>query len=609
MKFWTFLIVLLPIGTLAQEISTSNAVEQIESSFKEEEAISIDNIPESFAYLAENKIDLNSDAIESLTEAGLISQEQETSIRKHIERFGNIIATQELQVIDGFDNTFIKKILPFIYVDKVLAKEDSRQRITFRYSQGIKEYLPADFQGDPSKILIRLFRKIQRTLECRNSRRKDPGEKVIFGPGRHGFDFYSFFVQYKSAGLFRKIVVGDFALSFGQGLVCWTGIGFPSPANPVSLASPAGITPSTTTDENRYLRGIATEAIRGKFKFRAWLSSHRIDGRKETDTTENLSFISSLNTSGFHRSLNEESGYHTVNETYLGFNIDRSGARSVFGFTSGFQLFSLPILKDIRDYSRFDFRGKSLGVAGFHYATTLKSILLFGEAAISDNGRIAFLNGILFNASGNLTVSAIYHSYDEQFHSLKSNAFGYNTNPSNENGICFSLVLKPVRSLAVTLFTDNYLFPYIKYRTSYPSTYSNQGLLIIYTPSKKLNMQHRFQHRSKLQDVSGEYEGLKSSATLSTFNFRFSFGYKIDDHWEYRTHVEISSGKKIENLKSCYSISNDLLFATMKRKLAVSFRYAIYYCPEFDLKFYVYENDIPGSFSIPFYYGNGVDFI
>ena len=82
-----------------------------------------------------------------------------------------------------------------------------------------------------------------------------------------------------------------------------------------------------------------------------------------------------------------------------------------------------------------------------------------------------------------------------------------------------------------------------------------------------------------------------------------------NDSWDYRSKLEIGI-KSLNEKKTATGnmICQDVFFHPPKKKISLNFRYAVYFSPDFDLRFYEYENDLPGAFSIPFYYGNGSKF-
>lgn len=602
-------MLLFQANLIAQGVQ--NIISETSDNFAKDDQTEIeDEIPIELQRLTDHPIDINSEEIELLLQLNVITQKQFEALKNHIYHFGKLIALQELQVIDEFDIQTIRSILPYIEITGRSVADEESQSFIFRFQQQVKDYIPADFQGDPTKITLKYRGNTNGNVSYGLLAEKDPGEKIIFGSGKAGFDFYSLFLQIKLSGNLNKIIIGDYSVSYGQGLTAWSGTGFSSNENIISLCkSGRGISPSASTDENRYLRGVAIESNWNKFIIGFWLSSHKIDGNIEIDSTTGYEYIRSFLTSGYHRSQNENSGYHIVRESYFGTNIKYELRGWKVGITSAYNLFSIPIIKKLEDYNKFDFRGKSNFNFGFDYSKNIRNLLLFGEVSTCKNGAIAYINGLLISAGKNLSLSIVHHKYNKDYHSLKSNAFGSNTNPSNENGIYVGMNMKLNRAIAITAYLNQDMFPYLKFRIDLPSNSTTQGILLNYIPSKKLSMQMRYRNKSRQLNNSESYEGIRNLNDVEIQNLRFSISLLINDSWDYRSKVEIG-GKKINTklISKGYIYCQDLFFHSAKKKLSGNIRYAIYYSPDFDLRFYEYENDLPGAFSIPFYYGNGSKF-
>ena len=577
---------------------------------KEEQTEADDEIPIELQRLIDHPIEINSGEIEILVQLNLISQKQNEALEQHIRKFGKLIALQELQVIDEFDPQTIRSILPYIEITGRPAADDESQSFTFRFQQQVKDYIPADFQGDPTKLTLKYRGNFNGNISCAVLAEKDPGEKVIFGSGKAGFDFYSFFVQFKLNHKISKLIIGDYTVSFGQGLTAWSGSGFSSNENIISICkSGRGIYPSASTDENRYLRGIALEGKWNKLSWHGWLSSHKIDGNVEIDTTTGEEYMRSLLTSGYHRSQSESSGYNVCRETYLGANLKYEINGWKVGLTGAYQIFSIPLIKAVQNYNKFEFRGSSNLNIGFDYTKNFRNLLIFGEVSTCTNFSIAYLNGILISAGKNLSFSIAHHSYSKEFHSLKSNAIGSNTNPANENGIYFGTSLKLNRAFAIITYINRDEFPYLKYRSDLPSAGITKGALLTYTPSKKLTMAIRYRNKTTQLNNATDYDGLRFANEIKIQHFRLSLALVVNESWDYRSKVETGLKHINSNLiAKGYIYCQDIFFHPPKKKISANARYAVYFSPVFDLRFYEYENDLPGAFSIPFYYGNGSKF-
>jgi hypothetical protein len=439
---------------------------------------------------------------------------------------------------------------------------------------------------------------------------KDPGEKIIFGSGKAGFDFYSFYTQIKLSGLLNKIIIGDYSVSFGQGLTAWSGPGFSSNENIISICkSGRGLSPSTSTDENRYLRGFALEGKWKKIIWNVWLSSHKIDGNVELDTITGEEYIRSLLTSGYHRTQSESSGYNVCRETYTGINIKSEFKGWKIGTTATYHNYSIPIIKTEQLYNKYDFRGSTNVNFGVDYSKNIKNLLIFGEVSTCSNLSIAYLNGILISAGKNLGISIVHHNYDREYHSLKSNAFGSNTNPANENGIYFGMNLKLNRVFGITTYINKDDYPHLKFRADLPTSAIVKGVFLTYTPSRKLTMSVRYRNKIRELNNASDYDGVRNLNELQIQNIRVSISFVANDTWDYRSKLEIGlKSLNEEQTSSGHMLCQDVFFHPPKKKISLNFRYAVYFSPDFDLRFYEYENDLPGAFSIPFYYGNGSKF-
>ena len=569
-----------------------------------------DELPLELQQLAEHKINLNSDDIILLQQVNLISPIQLKAIINHKIKYGSFLSLEELQVINEIDSTTLSKIVPFIYVTAKPIGIESRNSLTIRFQQSVKNYIPADYQGDPTRITIKFrgnqFNKFSYGLLAE----KDPGEKVIFGSGIKGFDFYSFFLEIKPEKYFRKIIIGDYSTSFGQGLVSWSGSGFSSSENIISLCkSGRGFSPSTSSDENRYLRGIALEFPINKFLIRTWFSFHKIDGIVVNDTSSNSSVIQSFQTSGYHRTQSELQAFHSIAETNIGTNILYVKNNWNLSLTTSILKYNSQVRKIERKYNQFEFSGNSNSVVGFDYQKTFRNILFFGEIAKSETQSLAYINGSLISLGKNISFTAVHHQYPINFHSIKSNAFGSNTLPANESGIYFGLQLKLSKSVTFSGYINQDQFPFMKYRVDFPSTGISKGLALNYQPNKTSSFQIRYKSKAREFNLTENYYGLKNLYLEQIDGVRFHCNLTISKNFDWRTKIEFNR-EKINSLisNSAYYVAQDLFYHSDSKSFSLNFRYAIYVCPDFNLRFYEYENDLPGSFSIPFYSGDGSRF-
>ena len=582
------------------EGATENSSEETNESEQNE-------IPEELMDLFNHPLNLNKDNLEIFVRYNLITQTQCTSLEDYRKRMGSLVELEELQQVDGFDKKTIQNIIPYCKIISSKTEQGSHQ-ITFRFQRSLNKSVE-NYPGSNAKILFRYRAAISPSLNISFTGEKDAGEE-IFTRQKKGFDFNSFNICFKGKSFLKKVIAGDYNIEYGQGLTAWTGLSFGSGSNIIGIYKYGrGIMPYSGTDENRFLRGIAAGFQNNKIRCDIWISYHSIDGNKITDTLSNVEFISSLQTSGYHRTFSEIQDHHSQQETAYGTSITYSSGNLTTGLVTSIQHFSIPIKNSNRAYAKYEFTGRDNLNMGLNYSYTFKNILLFGEGAYNRKNSFAFLNGALMSIDPRFSIGLLWRSYARNYTDLKSNAFGVNTNNSNEQGNYFGIIYKITRSITFSGYTDIYSFPFIKYRTDKPSRGSDFFHQLEFTPTKKFTGQLRYRKRLKQLNDEVLNSGLNPISDLSFNSLRLSARFKIDNAWEYSFRVERSSeNKNGKRIGYGTLVSQDLFFHPMGKPYSANCRYAIYNCPQFDTRIYEYENDVQGAFSIPFYYGTGSRF-
>ena len=582
------------------EDATENSIEEINESGQNE-------IPSDLIELSDHPLNLNKDNCEILTRFNLLTQIQLTSLNEYLKTMGKLVELEELQQIDGFDKKTIQNIIPYCTIIPSKKEQDYHQ-ITFRFQSSLNKS-KENFPGNNSKILVKYKTQLSSAFNISLTGEKDAGED-FFTHGKKGFDFNSFNFTYKGKSILKKVIVGDYTIEYGQGLTAWTGLNFESGSNITGLyKSGRGIFPYSGTDENRFFRGIAASFEKNKIRFDTWFSYHAIDANKETDTLNKEEFISSLQTSGYHRTASEIENKHSQRETAFGSSIIYYSKNISTGFIVSAQHFKIPLQKSNKPYTIYEFSGTNNLNLGWNYSLTYKNILLFGETTIDNNNTLASLNGVLMSLDPRFSIGILWRSYSPKFISLKSNAFGINTKNTNEQGNYFGINYKINKVITYSGYTDIYSFQFLKYRTDKPSYGFDFFHQLEFNPTKKFKAQLRY--KKKLKQLNDEIfdSGLKTLSDFYYNNFRFSARFKIDNTWEYSFRVEYTHENKMKiKIGNGTLISHDLFYHPMGKPFSANCRYAVFNCPLFENRIYEYENDVQGAFSIPFYYGTGSRF-
>ena len=122
-----------------------------------------------------------------------------------------------------------------------------------------KGNLPARYLGSPGQWYARYRYSRPRAFSIGLTVEQDPGEQMGWQPSarRYGIDYVSFHAQVQNRGKWRNLLIGDYQLQIGQGLVLSAGFVLGKSAETVqTVRRPTlGARPFTSLTEYGYFRG------------------------------------------------------------------------------------------------------------------------------------------------------------------------------------------------------------------------------------------------------------------------------------------------------------------------------------------------------------------
>ncbi len=625
--------------------------ENLAENFENEEE-DYTSLLENLEFFRQNQINLNNTSASELRELGLLDDIQINNLLAHIEKNGKLLSIYELQTIDGFALQTISSLLPYVIVTdhtqtnnislKKVLKEGSHE-ITFRSQQVLesqKGFTPIDslslnnspnarYLGSPLKIYTRYRFLYRNTLSIGVTAEKDAGEEFLYKKKKHsnylydsllnekpknGFDFYSAHLFVKNIRAIKALAIGDYGLSFGQGLTLWSGLAYGKTTDAIAIKKNAnGIRPYNSVDENRFMRGTALTTGNKFIQATAFFSKKKIDGNIiETDSVNyNEQFgISSLQQSGIHSTPSEILNKDAVTQTNAGGNVTLSKRNYSIGLTGMHTILTPELKRSLSTYNQFEFNGKQLSNAGLDYSILLRNFNFFGEIAISSslqqNG-IAYVNGFIASVDPRLSFSLLHRNYNQNYQSLISNAFSENTKSANESGIYLGITTKATNTITLNAYADQYKFPWLKYQAGAPSTGNDFLIQINYTPSKKLETYGRIRSRNKFSDAN-QVNGIDILAPTRQTNYRWNISYFVSSCLKFGNRIELVEFTKDNSKENGFLLYQDIQYKKMGSKLSLNMRYALFDTKNYNTRIYAYESDIPGTYSIPSYYYKGSRF-
>jgi hypothetical protein len=598
--------------------------------------------------LRKRPLDLNTAPREDLLLLPGMSELLVNSLQEHIAKFGPLTSMYELQAIPGFTREVYDNIRPFVTVRDVKEKDmrngvvhpagppisdvlsDSRHELTTRFTRILekeKGYTPPDtnsdgsltsrYLGSPWRAYTRYRMRYNQNFSFALVGEKDQGEQFVWDPNKqfYGFDFVSGHVFIKNYGAIKRLVVGDYNLQIGQGLILSSGLGFGKGGEAVSAIkrSSIGIKPFSSVNENQFLRGAAGTVAWRQFYLTGFFSRQRLDANiSQQDTlTDAVEFVSTLQTAGTHRTQSELDNKDALGETIGGGRLEFKARRLSIGTTHFVRQLDATQVPNPSDYTYFDFAGNRNFLSGIDYDFTWRNLNFFGEAARSSSGGTALTAGMLASLDRRVDFSILVRNFEKDFHSTRGYAFAERpVNLRNERGVYMGIKIMPNPKWIASAFLDQYWFPWNKYQVSYPSSGLEYLAQVEFKPERNTSIYLRWRSDTKQINDATLVDGQKIESLVpqQRQSLRVHFSHKLSRNLSLKSRAEFAwYNKDDEPTQKGLLLYQDVAWK-MGWKWELTGRYALFQADDYDARIYAYENDVLGFYSIPAYYGRGSRF-
>ncbi len=597
---------------------------------------------EGLEYFLKRPLNLNKVTREELLDLMLLDEIQITNLINYRKKAGDLISLHELQAIPGFDLDKIKQILPYVTtggdiddfnvsIPTMLYKGKNelflRYRTTLEKEKGeipLEEGQEAQrFLGDPHKLYFRYRHTYDNKLSYGITAEKDEGEEFFKGSNKQGFDFYSFHIGLKNYNkLLKDIVIGDFAASFGQGLIMFSGFGGRKGNEVINIKrSERTLRPYTSVNEASFLRGAgATLALSDNLDVSLFASYRAVDANivdidtlEQEEDIENL--FSSFQLDGFHRTPNEIADEASLKQTTLGAQIKYYRDNWHIALNGIYDQFDLPIFRNPAVYNQFFFIGDKINNVSLDYSYIYRNLHFFGETARSSNfGSIASVNGLLIGLDRKVDMAILYRHLPADYQAMRPRVFAETSQGANEYGLYLGLDVQPNKHWRFVSYFDMFRHPWLRYNADAPSQGYDVRSRLTYKIKRKLTMYLQAKYETKTvnaRDPEGVADAdlpkLDYLVPEKLLNVRFHVDNKLSKALSLRTRFDAGFYQNGDlERQTGFGIYQDVVFKPISLPFSLSARYAIFDTDGYAVRFYSYENDLINSFSVPAYYNQGM---
>ncbi len=624
-----FTLCLFPIATFSQtpETPTNTTEQQIENitANNEDTETEDDSYLQQMQQFVKNPVNINTADEAQLKELVALSPIQISNIISYRNLMGNFISIYELQAVPSMDVETLQKIRLYITAS---VEQNIVNSIAERLKGGEHTFLVRATQvlekskgflldssqatnfypGSQQRIFVRYRYNYKNLLQYGVLGEKDAGEQFFKGSQKQGFDFYSAHFFARNIGIIKSLALGDFTVNMGQGLTQWQSLAFKKSADVVNIKRQASILrPYNSAGEINFHRGVGVTIGKNAWQATVFGSYKNIDANFVADTSQSQDdFISSLQTSGFHRTKNEIADKGVQRQIAFGGNFSYQIKNLHLGINAIQYQFKLPLQKGNEPYNKFALSGNSFGNYSIDYSYTYKNFHFFGEAATTQKMDKAFVQGVLLSAANNVDVSLFYRNIQRSYQSLYTNAFTEGTYPTNEKGLYAGISIKPSIPWRIDAYADFYSFPWLRFRVDAPSTGADYLVQLNYKPNKLFEIYTRFRAESKSINVNPNEFTLNPVIPQPRQSWRTHSVYKISPSISIRNRVELVwFHNKGVNKEQGFLTYIDVAFKPALKPLSASIRVQYFETDGYNSRLYAYENDVLYSFSIPVFYEKG----
>lgn len=639
------LLLLLPFMTHAQEPDsttlqlTEQIAAQIEAIAESLDAqVDFTDLVDSYYYYTENKININGNAIDELRNLYLITDFQLQNLKTYRKKFGFFVSLYELGLVEGFDEKTVAVLMPIIDISsdnsrstlkpKQIVKWGRHQLIT-RLEKNLNQqagYQPINdsmlwnkpssrYLGSNDKVYAKYSFNYRNRVRAGITMDKDAGEafiknnvndslQMLLGSKlKNGFDFVSIHAFVADVGIVKAIALGDYHLSFGQGITMWSGLTFGKSTVPTQVMRfGGGLKPNSSVNESFFLRGAAATIGLKAFDVTVFYSSKKIDANPGIpDSLSNDSyFVTSLQESGLHRTVNELSKKGTIQQDLYGARVAYRSKKLELGYTIHQMVLGAPLNPRIYPYSQFRFQSDRLMTQGFDWRWVNPQLIFFGEIGRSDNGGMAGIAGVSAQPVGFVSLTVAYRHYEKEYQNFFSNAFSESTSTNNESGLYAGIVASVAPGWKLSAYADQFKFQWLRFSTDSPSKGFDYFVQSDYRISRKADFYLRFRTKQKMTNDKSPLNWIDFNVPETKNTYRFHINYAVSQVFTFKNRAELIDYQRGQEAhKYGFIFYQDVVYRPQNKPYEMSFRYAVFDADSYDARLYTYESDVLYAFSIP----------
>jgi hypothetical protein len=421
--------------------------EYIESVSREEDEL--EDLLAIIHYFENNKIILSKSNVEQIAELPTITYFEAYNIHDVVHRDTNVTMDNLCKILNL--NEYKKFVL--LHCALINTPKNLLSNLNAKITERTAYQLETPIGYENGKYIgqqWRLLQKYQANYKTPFAKygagatiNKNAGEQYLneFMSGYFVFD-----------NIYAKIIAGDFEIRVGMGNIYGDsysqGMGINTISPTINYANK--ISPYTSKMDYRLMRGVTTRldipiTSETKITSTLWYSN----APRSATFSKDSSYISSIYTTGYYRTLTEISKKNNFDELNLGATIEFNGCN----YNIGGLLTYLDFGKEIRSTAARAFVGENGFMSSLFASFYFDKIDFCTEISFDNHSKVGLKLGTAYK-SKTLDIAFQVRSFDEDFRSPYGSMFGEFSYPANELGLYSGIVWKPEAKYRLSSFFD-----------------------------------------------------------------------------------------------------------------------------------------------------------
>lgn len=545
-----------------------------------------------------------------------LNDEQINAILEYVGKNHPVRSLGELMLIYALDQPTRSKLMLFLYAgeDSPTVKDTPTLGSLLKYSThqfilrgDIPFYIKA---RDDEDIGDRYYRSLRYSLT--SGKHLEAGVQIEKDAGEKDFDYISAFILLRKLGAIKVLTVGDYKLSFGQGLVVNTSMSFGKLLTLSQMQNmDKGISRHSSLSENNYFRGVATTiGITQNISFSPFISFRNQDATLTADS----SAITSFKTDGLHRTPLEKSKKGNTGNFTFGGNIrwETLQGRMRLGFTAIHSHLSRALRPkcDTQSslYRLYNPTGQDFTAYSLSYTFRERKISFSGESAMNENNAFATNATLQYKPNSFNSFTLIGRYYSAKYATLYGNSFGENSSPQNESGLFIGWNTTMFSHLQINTYFDYFYFPYLKYQISDRSRGYEALAQITWSPSSRNTFNLRYRIKFKQKDYGYTLDGTDYTqlAYYTNQSLRLQMANTLTSHLSSRLTLSATFNHKPSGQNDKGFLLSENIRWTGEKRHKIDLTLAYFNTDSYDSRVYAYESGLLYTFGMSSFSDHGI---